>query len=88
VVDEELAVIPAIAFAATALLLFGMAIGRERGGRAIAGLLLVPAFVSITAALVLLGALDEGTKVFLNAFARSLGTFYGLWVAWHWWKTP
>lgn len=85
VVDEELAVIPALMFTATVLLLFVMSLReRERDGRVIAWLLLVPAFVSVTAALELLGPLSEETKVFLNAFARTLGTVYGLWVAWHW----
>ena len=85
-VDEELAVIPAVLFAATALLLFFMSLRGERDGRIIAWLLLVPAFVSITAALELVGVLPEETKVFLNAFARTLGTIYGLWMAWHWWR--
>ena len=87
-VDEELAIIPALSFAATALLLFFMSLRQEREGRLIAWLLLVPAFVSVTAALELLGALPEETKVFLNAMARTTGTVYGLWVAWHWRNRP
>ena len=82
--DEQLAVVPALTFATTALLLFGMSLSRDRSGRVIAYLLLVPAFVSITAALELLGVMTEGTKVFFNAAARTAGTLYGLYVAWHW----
>ena len=82
--DEQLAVVPALTFATTALLLFGMSLSRDRSGRVIVYLLLVPAFVSITAALELLGVMTEETKVFLNAAARTTGTLYGLYVAWHW----